>query len=131
MASGTIGDSATNGSFLNLGVTGSTTGFPVTGLFNQGTSTVNAKVWVGTATTTSGQATFYPTTTGTSSGTAVFSTILSVQPSALLQSTNAASLPAVSLYSVSTTAIVVSVIVAYSGARVANGTSVYLLVIGT
>lgn len=126
----TVGDSGTNGVFLNLGVSGSVTGFPVTGVFNAGASTINAKLWMGTAQTTTGQATFYPTTTGTSAGTPLFTTLLTVQANITSQTTTAANVPVCSLYSASTTSVVVNAIVPFSGARAPNGTYVTLLVVG-
>ena len=145
-----VGDVTQNGNFENLnvainanlngpvacattlGVGGAVTGFPVTGVFNgSGTSVVNAKIWVGTVATTGGQATFYPTTTGTSAGTALFTTLLTVQAIPVLQTGTGSKIPVASIYSASTTSIVINAIVAYSGSAVANGTYVTCMVIGT
>jgi len=52
----------------------------------------NSKIWYGKGTTTTGEVTFYPTTTGTSSGTALFSTLLNVQATAVITTNSGAAL---------------------------------------
>lgn len=129
-STGTVGDSGTNGVFMNLGVNGAVTGLPVTGVFNSGTQMVNAKMWMATGQTSGGQITFYPTSTGTSSGTAIFSGLLTVQANVMSQTTNAANVPVASIYSASTSSVVVNSIIPFSGAKAANGTYVTLLIVG-
>ncbi len=133
-----LGDVTQNGNFENLNVAGNTnlngpvTGFPVTGIFNgSGTSVVNAKIWVGTGTTTSGQVIFYPTTTGTAAGTALFTTLLTVQAIPILQTTTGSKISFASIYSASTTSIVINASISYSGTPAVNGTNVTCMVIGT
>ena len=103
---------------------------PLATVYNAGTVTYNAKIWVGTATTAAAQATFYPTTTNAAGGAALFTTILSVQAVAVLRTTNGQAVPGTSVYSVSTASVVVNSFVAYSGAAVANGTTVYCTILG-
>ena len=98
------------------------------------TTIYNMKVWNGTATVTSGAATFYPTTTNASGGTALFTTIYNVQSTAVINTTTANAVAYTGLRSVATTGIVVNVIV-LSGvgnapAAAANGTVVYCMVTG-
>ena len=122
---GTTNLAATTVSSLTL--TGPVTGTPVNGVYNGST---NSKIWYGKGTTTSGQATFYPTTTGTSSGTALFGTLLNVQAIAVLATTSGSAVPSTSIYSASNTAVTVNCIVTTTGNAIANGTSIYVTVIG-
>ena len=105
-------------------------GFPISSAYNAGTLMVNAKVWVATATTTGGQATFYPTSTNASGGAAIFTTILSIQSNIVLQTPFAAQIPCTSVYSQTTSSIIISAIAAATGTAVANGTKVFCMVIG-
>ncbi len=81
-------------------------------------------------TTTQGQVTFYPTTTGTSSGSAIFNTLVGVQANAVLATTSGGSCPCTSIYSATTTQVVINCVVAASGNVVANGIVVYCTVTG-
>ncbi len=68
-----------------------------------GTYATNSKIWYGKGTTTSGQVTFYPTTTGTSSGTALFNTLLNVQANAVISTNSGAACPSTSIDSATIT----------------------------
>jgi len=113
-----------------LTLTGPVTGTPLNGVYNSSTAVTNSKIIYFKGTTTQGQVTFYPTTTATSSGTAIFSTLLNVQANAVLATTSGGSCPCTSIYSASTTSIVINCVVAASGNVVANGTVVYATVTG-
>lgn len=107
---------------------------PLATFYNAGTITFSAKIWTATATTTAGAATFYPTSTNASGGTALFTTILSVQSCAVVNTILANAVAYCGVRSASTTSIVINAIttsgVGNAPAAAANGTSVYCLVVG-
>ena len=103
---------------------------PVNGVYNNSVAVVNSKVWYGKGTTTSGQVAFYPTTTGTSSGTALFSTLLNVQANAVIASTSGSTCPSTSINAATTTAVTINCIITNSQNAVANGTVVYCTITG-
>lgn len=107
-----------------------------------GISTVHDIInWYGTATTSSGIATFYPTSDGAGSGTALFTSIHSVQATAANNTSSAIAYPFASLKAISgdnkTVTVNVGVGVALGAlggntiANAPNGTTVYLSLIGT
>jgi len=125
---GTTNLAATTISGLML--TGPVTGTPLNGVYNGSSSVTNSKIWYGKGTTTSGQVTFYPTTTGTSSGTALFSNLLNVQANAVIAATSGSQCPSTSINSASTTTVVINCIITNSQNAVANGAVVYCTVTG-
>lgn len=125
---GTTNLAATTISGLTL--TGPVTGTPLNGVFNGSTAVTNSKIWYGKGTTTSGQVTFYPTTTGTSSGIALFNTLLNVQANAVIAATSGSQCPSTSINSATTTQVVINCIITSSQNAVANGTVVYVTVTG-
>ena len=119
---------ATFNSTINAGSTIS--GFPISSAYNASAMMINAKVWVATASATSGQATFYPTSTNLATGAALFNSILSIQSNVVLQTALGSQVPCTSVYSQSTSSIVISAIAAATGVAVPNGTKVFCMVIG-
>lgn len=122
---GTTNLAATTISGLTL--TGPVTGTPLNGVYNGSTVITNSKIWYGKGTTTTGQVTFYPTSTGTSSGTALFSTLLNVQANAVISTNSGAACPSTSINSATTTAVTINCILTGNQNAVANGTVIYAL----
>lgn len=103
------------------------------------TSKTNTIMWNGTATTTSGVATFNPTSDGTGAGTAFFTNIYSVLATASANTSTATAVPqaAVKLVSADRKTITVNVVTGTvlgllgpTQVFASNGTSVYLTIIG-
>ena len=93
----------------------------------------NSIMWCGTAATAaSGAATFYPTTTNTSGGTPLFSTLLTVQATAVVNTTTAGSVAYTGISSANTKVVVINAATAGTTNAVvaATGTVVYLQLVG-
>ena len=92
------------------------------------------KTYYGTGSVTSGAATFYPTANGTAGGSPLFTTILNVQASVVVNTSTGTAVAFAGLRSVSTTAVVVNAYTVGTGLAAAaaapNGSPVYLLVAG-
>ena len=117
--------------FNNTISAGSTvSGFPISSAYNAGVMMVNAKVWVATASVSTGQAKFYPTSNNLAGGAPLFSNILSIQSNVVLQTLLGSQVPCTSVFSHSTSSIVISAIAAATGTAVPNGTKVFCMVIG-
>ena len=104
-------------------------------VYSGATAQLLTKMWFGTATTTSGAATFYPTSTNASGGTALFTTILNVQTTAVVNTTTATAVVYTGVRTISTTAGIVVNCVAPSGlgnapTAATNGTVIHCLVVG-
>ena len=113
------------------GAYGSLTGIPIGAVFNNGIFQPNVRLWTGTATTNSGVATFHPTSDGTASGTALFTTILNVQSSGTFtNNSSATTVPSTAVASNPTPSGVYIVAVTASGAIVPNGSVIYALILG-
>ena len=104
------------------------TGFPISSAYNASAMMTNARVWVATASTTSGQAAFFPTSTNSSGGVPLFRSILSIQSNVVLQTALGSQVPYSSIYSQSPSSIIISAVA--SGVGVPNGTKVFCLVVG-
>jgi hypothetical protein len=75
---------------------------PSAGVFYYGTSIIkNVRQYSFTTTSNGGRATFFPTTTGTTTGTALFTTIYHASATATLNTTQAAAVPFCGLNSIS------------------------------
>ncbi len=106
---GTTNLAATTISGLTLTVPVTRT--PLNGVYNNSTAVTNSKIIYLKGTTTQGQVTFYPTTTAASGGPAIFNTLLNVQANAVLATTSGGSCPCTSIYSASTTSVVINCVV--------------------
>lgn len=105
-----------------------------------GTSIIsNPITWYGTATVSSGVATFYPTADGTASGTALFTNIHSVQAIAVNNTSSAIAYPSASINTVAANKKTITVnvcngvnlgILGNTVVNAPNGTVVYLTLIG-
>ena len=113
-----------------IAATSTVSGFPISSAYNANAAMVNARVWVATATVTSGQATFYPTSTNASGGTPLFTTILSIQSNTVLKTTLGAQVPCTSVYSQTTASVVINAVTASLGTSAPNGTTVFCMIIG-
>ena len=74
------------------------------------TASVNTKVYVGTATTSSGTATFYPTLNGLANGRAIFSNIAGVQASVVVNTAAANTVCYTGVRSISSNTVVVNAV---------------------
>lgn len=98
------------------------------------------KLWAGTATTTSGVATFNPTADGTGSGAALFGTVAAVHATAEANTATMTSVPHAALKAVSgskqavTINVTVGTVLGVLGATILaapDGTVTHLLLVGT
>jgi len=112
---------------------------PINTVYNGTTAKTKAKIWNGTATTSSGQATLYPTSDGTAGGTALFTNIYSIQATAVRNTTTATQFEFASVNNISADkkTLVINVgngtTVVLGGASIVDapdGTSVYVTIIG-
>ncbi|MFA5780267.1 MAG: hypothetical protein WC947_09040, partial [Elusimicrobiota bacterium] len=133
-----IGSTLGNTNSKLYGDGSSLTQLPVRQFYNVTVST-SVKGWIGTATTTSGVATFYPTNDGTSGGTALFTNVTSVQATAQANASTAITVPLASVKAISadkktvTVNVVIGTTAVVSGPTLAfapDGTVVYLTVFG-
>ncbi len=116
--------------FSGLTLTGLVTGTPLNGVYNGSTAITNSRIWYDKGTTTSGQVTFYPTTNGIASGTALFSTLLNVQANAVITTNSGATCPSTSINAATTTAVTINCILTGNQNAVANGNVIYCTVTG-
>lgn len=122
----TLAAVATTGAYTSL------IGAPVASVYNANNVVLASKIWCGSALTNGGAAYFYPTTTGTTSGIALFNTITNVQTNAVYYSTNGTLIPNKWIYSYSPAAaagIIVGCVIA-NGNAAANGTQIFCTVTG-
>ena len=108
---------------------------PWVAVYNGSSTQLLTKMYMASATTTLGTATLYPTTTGASGGTPLFTTLLNVQCSCVVNTVLSNAVAYTGIRSASTASIVVNC-VAMSGpgnspAMAPNNTVVYCLVTGT
>jgi hypothetical protein len=89
--------------FINFNSSGIGTFLPnlVSNIYNGSNSIVNTKIWVGTATTNSGTATFYPTIDGTSNTASAFNSIIFASAMATNNTTSAINVPICGLKTIS------------------------------
>lgn len=108
---------------------------PWLAVYNGSSAQLLTKMYMASGTTTSGAVTFYPTTTGASGGTPLFTTLLNVQCSCVVNTTTANAVAYTGVRSASTASIIINCVastgIGNAPAAVPNGTVIYVLVTGT